>query len=287
MAACRGEPSVSHFEQGSCANRPSSSATEFAVGRARGYTEARLKSDALHIYHEPNMRSSVNTSSLSQQVEAALKEEIFSGRLEPGQRVSIESIAEEVGTSYTPVRDAIKRLAAIGMVRISPRKEIRIEQLDAKRLQDVFDLRIALETLALRAAIKRIPQSEIQRAQQLLDEGERCLREHGDPALLQKHDGLVHELIVEHCNNDLLAPVLGGVFDLCMWAHRCVVRIEPGVVDESVAEHRQILVAIAAGDASLAKRALMDHLRRTLKRTRNRPSRVRIPGELLSCRAAA
>jgi DNA-binding GntR family transcriptional regulator len=213
------------------------------------------------------MRSSVNTASLSQQVEEALKEEIFSGRLEPGQRVSIEKIAEEVGTSYTPVRDAIKRLAAIGMVRICPRKEIRIEQLDAKRLRDIFDLRIALETLALQTAIKRIPASDIQRAQRLLDEGERCLREHGDPSLLQQHDGLVHELIVEHCDNELLAPVLGGVFDLCMWAHRCVVRIEPGVVDESVAEHRQIIEAIATGDLAATKRALLDHLRQTLQRT--------------------
>jgi DNA-binding GntR family transcriptional regulator len=215
----------------------------------------------------PVMRSSVNTASLSQQVENALKEEIFSGRLEPGQRVSIEKIAEEVGTSYTPVRDAIKRLAAIGMVRISQRKEIRIEQLDATRLRDIFDLRSALETLALRSASKRIPESELQRAKRLLEEGERCLREKGDPTMLQQHDGLVHELIVEHCDNELLSPVLGGVFDLCMWAHRCVVRIEPGVVDESIAEHNRILEALATGDLTKAKRALLDHLRQTLQRT--------------------
>ena len=213
------------------------------------------------------MRSSVNTASLGQQVETALKEEIFSGRLEPGQRVSIERIAKEIGTSYTPVRDAIKRLAAIGMVRISPRKEIRVEQLNAKRLRDTFDLRIALETLALRTAIKRIPAGDVQRARKLLEQGERRLREHGDPSLLQQHDGLVHELIVEHCDNDLLAPVLGGVFDLCMWAHRCVVRIEPGVVDESFAEHSRILEALAVGDLANAKRALSDHLRKTLQRT--------------------
>jgi DNA-binding GntR family transcriptional regulator len=214
----------------------------------------------------------INTQPLNEQVETALKEEIFSGRLQPGQRVSIEQLARQVGTSYTPVRDAVKRLAAIGMMKVCPRKEVRVEQLDQKRLKDLFEVRIALELIAIPSAIKLIPEDELRRAKALLVEGERCLRSENDPEVLRGHDGLVHRLILDHCDNQVLPATLGGLLDLCIWAHRSVVRIEPGVIHQGVSEHLAILQALRARSVATAKRALADHLKRTLQRTlRNCP----------------
>jgi DNA-binding GntR family transcriptional regulator len=213
------------------------------------------------------VKTAINKQPLNQQIEMALKEEIFSGRLKPGQRVSIEELARQVGTSFTPVRDAVKRLSAIGMMKVFPRKEVRVEQLDAQRLSDLFEIRIALETIAIQSAVKLIPDDELSRAEKLLVEGQRNLQESNDPTLLREHDGLVHRLILEHCDNGLLPSMLSGVFDLCMWAHRSVIRIEPDVMDQGVLEHLAILRALRSRRVAHAKRALVDHLKKTLKRT--------------------
>lgn len=213
------------------------------------------------------MKAAINTQLLHEQIEAALKEEIFSGRLLPSQRVSIEQLARQVGTSYTPVRDAVKRLSAIGMMRVCPRKEVRVEQLGEKKLKDLFEVRIALETTAIQTAVTRIPGEALDRASELLREAERRLREQGDATRLRRHDGLVHELILQHCDNALLVPMLQGVLDLCMWAHRSIVRIDPGVADQGAPEHLEILRAIIARKVAAAKRALVDHLKNTLQRT--------------------
>jgi DNA-binding GntR family transcriptional regulator len=213
------------------------------------------------------VKTAINKQPLNQQIEMALKEEIFSGRLKPGQRVSIEELARQVGTSFTPVRDAVKRLSAIGMMKVFPRKEVRVEQLDAQRLSDLFEIRIALETIAIQSAVKLIPDDELSRAEKLLVEGQSNLQESNDPTLLREHDGLVHRLILEHCDSGLLPSMLSGVFDLCMWAHRSVIRIEPDVMDQGVLEHLAILRALRSRRVAHAKRALVDHLKKTLKRT--------------------
>ena len=235
-----------------------------SVKLLRGWADAR---EAFTFTIEVSVQALVNSQPLSEQVETALKEEILSGRLRPGQRVSIEELARLAGTSYTPVRDAVRRLSAIGMMKVCPRKEVRVGQLDEKRLQDLFEIRIALETLALQSAVKNIPEGELTRAEALLVEGQRRLREQNVPDIVREHDCLVHELILEHCDNPLLSPMLQGVLDLCMWAHRCVVRIEPGVLDEGVPEHLAIVRALQTRSVAKAKRTLADHLRKTLQRT--------------------
>jgi DNA-binding GntR family transcriptional regulator len=91
-------------------------------------------------------------SSLSEQVEIALKKEITSGRMQPGQRVSTSDLRAAWKISSTPFRDAVRALENQGFVTVEPRKGIYVATMDADAVKEIFDLRIALECMAVERA---------------------------------------------------------------------------------------------------------------------------------------
>lgn len=204
--------------------------------------------------------------SLSAEVETRLKDEITSGRLHPGSSISIADLAKQFGTSVTPVRDAVHKLASIGFVNVLPRKEIRVASLDRRKLRHVFDIRIALEGLAIREATKYIPGAALERAGQTLDQAEAKYASSADIADLLPHDSLIHDLIVEHCDNEMLITLMRGFHDLSSWAQQTVIRFEPLAVAKALPEHKQILAAMRARDAARAEKALREHLESSLER---------------------
>ena len=96
-------------------------------------------------------------SSLGEQVAEALKNEILSGRLAPKQRIDIGRYASDWNVSSTPMRDAVKQLEAAGLVEVSPRRGVYVSEIDRQELREIFELRTALESLAIRSATERIP----------------------------------------------------------------------------------------------------------------------------------
>ena len=90
-----------------------------------------------------------NRSSLSEQVEQALKAEILSGRLAPKQRIDLQDYRKHWSISVTPLRDAVKVLETIGLVEVSPRRGVFVSQIDRTALKEIFELRIALEPMAI------------------------------------------------------------------------------------------------------------------------------------------
>ena len=107
----------------------------------------------------------LDTKSLSEQIESQLKREIMSGDLEPGQRLTIEDIAERLQVSTMPVRDAVRRLDGLGFLNVAPRRGVYVEDFDQTRFKKTMEIRIALECLAVELATTRIPDQEIKMAQ--------------------------------------------------------------------------------------------------------------------------
>jgi DNA-binding GntR family transcriptional regulator len=204
---------------------------------------------------------------LGAEVETALKEEITSGRLQPGDFISIADLSRQFGTSVTPVRDAIHRLSAIGFVNVSPRKEIRVASLDAKKLKHVFEIRMALEGMAVRTATANIPAPELERAWRVLCEAEASYSATGNTEGLLSQDSLVHDLIIQYCENEMLDSLMQGLRDLSRWAQRTVIRSRPEAVTEALPEHKAILEALRSRSAVEAEKALVSHLNNTLERT--------------------
>jgi DNA-binding GntR family transcriptional regulator len=209
----------------------------------------------------------IDTTSLSRQVENTLRDEILAGKLRPGQRIGIDELAARWGVSSTPVRDAVKRLEQAGFIEISPRRGVNIAQLDCRTFKHVFDLRIALECLAVESATERIPATEIEEAIAFYREAEAHFRATGDRTLLAKHDDRVHDLIVRHCDNPKLIEIVNDLHDLIAWARKTIVTRQPSTYERAVPEHLAILAGLRERNAEAAQAALRSHLKRALNET--------------------
>ena len=104
---------------------------------------------------------SINSSSLGEQIEEAIREEILSGELIPGQRLSIDELAQRWGVSSMPVRDAVRRLEVSGFLIVAPRRGVFVSKFDQTRFKNIIDIRSALECLAIELPIESIPEAEI------------------------------------------------------------------------------------------------------------------------------
>jgi DNA-binding GntR family transcriptional regulator len=209
----------------------------------------------------------VQTMSLSEQIINELRNEILSGTLLPGQRLSIDELASKWGTSSTPVRDAIKHLESVGFLTIAPRRGVYVSNFDQRTFKDIFELRIAFECLAVESATERIPADELQRMIDIYQEGEHQLKENGDLSILIKNDHLIHDTIIKYSDNAKLVELIGDFQDLITWARLTVVTRHPNSYSISLPEHLEILDALKRRDPEAARIALKTHLKNALYRT--------------------
>jgi len=208
----------------------------------------------------------VDTTPLGDQVEQALKAEIISGRLIPGQRISHEELAAKWNVSYTPVRDAIRHLESQGFVKVLPRRGVFVTELDATTFQDIFEVRIALEVLAAKSATLQAPAAELERVLRSYQEAEATYQQTGDSSLLVERDYMVHDLLMRHCSNAKVIEIMQGLRDLVDWAQATIVSRNPAAYATTVREHMRIVEAMLARDVQCAQREIEMHLQGALAR---------------------
>jgi len=209
----------------------------------------------------------LDTKPLSAQIEAQLKREIMSGDLEPGQRLTIEDIAERLHVSRMPVRDAVRRLDGLGFLKVAPRRGVYVEEFDQTRFKNTMEIRIALESLAVELATTRIPLEAIEDAKDTYRRGGDHYARTGDLSQLAECDNLIHDLIINCSENPLLIEMMRQLQDLINWAHQIVAKYRPGAQVDALPEHMEILDALRRRDVAATKSAVRDHLLNTLERT--------------------
>ena len=143
----------------------------------------------------------LDTTSLSEKIESQLKREILSGDLAPGQRLTIDVIADRLQVSAMPVRDAVRRLESRGLLKVAPRRGLYVEDFDQTRFKQTMDVRIALECMAVELATKRIPTQAIQNAREVYQCGGEHYQRTADLSKLAQCDNLLHDLIISHSEN--------------------------------------------------------------------------------------
>ncbi|MEU8542540.1 GntR family transcriptional regulator [Streptomyces sp. NPDC048717] len=191
-----------------------------------------------------------------------LRERIATGRLRPGDRLVEREIAAEFGVSRVPVREAIRTLLVEGLLRaVSPRR-IVVRELTRKDVENLFDMREALEVLAVRRATECRTDIELRTLSRLLAES-RAAASAGDPERLARADAAFHARVVRMSRNELLVTALCTLEGRLRWLSRQVgERGGPGPRWE---EHRMLYEAIGTGDAEAAARlafARVRHCRR-------------------------
>ena len=212
------------------------------------------------------MKATVETTPLGQQIESALKEEITTGRLVPGQRIGIEELAARWSVSSTPVRDAVRRLEGAGFLNVHPRRGIYVAELDENDFRDIFELRIALECQAAESATLLAPEAELDRVLQLYQEAQQHFQETGERSLLAERDYMAHDLLMQYCRNARLVEIMRNLRDLIDWAQASIVARQPEAYDITVHEHMCIVKAMRARDVAAAREAVRAHLEGALRR---------------------
>jgi DNA-binding GntR family transcriptional regulator len=223
-----------------------------------------------NIAHSANKESNpaglLSQDSLATKVAEALSEQILSGQLTPGQRVDLNHYASLWNVSVTPLRDAAKHLESLGLINVLPRRGVFVVKLSAKEVKDIFDVRIALESAAVRLATPRIPRDRAQRALKLYEAARDTNSDTERKRLLPKVDLLIHNLGQEYCDNPRLQKLMDGMRDLIKWCQRTIILRLNEPFMTTLPEHIAICEAVCARDPDRAAAAMSEHLSNTLTR---------------------
>jgi DNA-binding GntR family transcriptional regulator len=192
---------------------------------------------------------------------ATLRDLIMGGELAPGARLGEVEIAERLGVSRTPVREALSRLAAEGLVEIAPNRGARVVTWTVAELEGVFDLRAVLEPQLTAHAVPNAAPADVDE----LDALARRMHEVGTPGPGQDLDALVplnrafHDRLVALAAHPTLATALAAAI------HPPIVRRNFLTYDEaslrrSLAHHSEIVAALRAGDPEWARAVMTSHI---------------------------
>ncbi len=195
---------------------------------------------------------------LREQVCAHLREEILSSRLAPGTELSEVAVAKTLGISRGPLREALGQLAAEGLVTITPRRGAVVTKFTRQEFIEAYQVREALEVLAIKLAVPRLTDAQRSRLHALAD----AMVEHaeqGDTRAFFESNKEFHRLLVVAAGNERLREMHEQLANQMgrLLAKSLELR---GSIDQSVAEHHAILEAIDAGDARRAARLLEEHI---------------------------
>jgi DNA-binding GntR family transcriptional regulator len=192
---------------------------------------------------------------------AALRALILDGDLRPGTRLGEVELADRLGVSRTPVREALTRLAAEGLVEIAPNRGARVATWTVAELEGVFDLRASLEPQLTGFAVERASAEDVE----ALDEIAQRMLAVGSPGPEQDLDALVplnrafHDRLIALADHPALATALAAAI------HPPIVLRNFHTYDEaslrrSLAHHGEIVAAVRAGDAAWARAVMTAHI---------------------------
>ena len=194
---------------------------------------------------------------LYEEVAELLRQRIFSRELEPGSWIDELKIAEEYGISRTPLREALKVLAAEGLVTMKVRRGAYVTEVSDKDLADVYHLLALLESDAAAMVAQRATDQERTELQTLHAELEAATADRDRFFALNER---FHMRLLEIADNRWREQM---VVDLrkVMKLNRHNSLLKSGRIKESLAEHRAIMVALLARDAALTQRRMQEHFR--------------------------
>ncbi|WP_121066235.1 GntR family transcriptional regulator [Chachezhania antarctica] len=185
-----------------------------------------------------------------------LRDEIRSGRLRPGARLTETEIAERLSVSRTPVREAIRRLESEGLVDHQARAGAVVRKLDYSEIMELYEMRAVLESTAARLAARAASEVEIR---DLRDINAQMGVSEGDPQALARLNRQFHQSLLHASRNRFLLKSMGSV-DTTMMILGPTSLESPDRAREAVAEHDEIIAALAARDEATAEAAMRRHM---------------------------
>ncbi|MFI6823439.1 GntR family transcriptional regulator [Micromonospora sp. NPDC050187] len=191
-----------------------------------------------------------------------LRDEIVSGAIAPGEKLSEARLAERFGVSRMPVREAFKELEGAGFVSIERRRGTFVKSLSRHEILDLFEVREAVEGMTARLCANRASNEFLARIDEVMASMQDCV-EAGDTDGYSAMDARLHELITEGAGNERLSDHYRLLVQhLSRGLLSSIVTRREGRMQRSLAEHRAVVYAIRARDADAAEEAMRAHVQR-------------------------
>jgi DNA-binding GntR family transcriptional regulator len=188
----------------------------------------------------------------------AIREQIIGGQHRPGTRLVEDHLAQELGVSRSPVREALRVLEVEGYVDMIPRKGVVVATLSMDEAAEIFEVRIALESLAARLAARKATDATALRLDAILTDAERAhIRR--DVGTLARRNTEFHGLVLDLAGNGYLRDVMIPLRGRMQWIFSQTAEGDRG--SHSLSEHRELARAIADHDEERAALSAASHVR--------------------------
>ena len=204
--------------------------------------------------------------SLSQQAYEQIRHKIITLELPPGSVIDEVDLQEKLGLGRTPIREAVKRLSLENLVTIMPRRGMFVADIGVNDLQRLLEVRLVLESLAVRLAAQRGTKLHWQRMRDLLEQSHAKPQ---DTESLVEADEAFHEVIYDAADNEYLRDALAVLLRLNerLWYHFVA---QSGGLELTTADHRAIAESLEARDGARAEALMVTHIRRAQDQLRQR-----------------
>ena len=211
----------------------------------------------------------LTNKTLTEETYSAIKERIFKNEYKPGDPLSIENLAENLGVSQTPIREALIRLRNDGSVEYNPRKKARVSDITTKDITETYEVRKILEPYVASNAAANPPIGELKELKKELEEIKQL---NGEEKYQKFHetDIRLNDLLMDTVNNNLLLQLFSHIENynirIRFFAGTTLKNSEE-VVEEGNSDHISIVSALLDKSPQRAKHAVLDHLQKAEQRT--------------------
>lgn len=185
----------------------------------------------------------------------AIRRAIISGKYKPGERLQEENLAKELGTSRTPVREALRKLEVEKMVVHFPHRGTVVSEVAMDEMEDLYAIRSMIEGIIARRAAERATEADISRLKRLMDDEEAAKELPKIADGIDAYNFAITEIADCKIIADLSRKVRETLSRMIVLGHT-----NPNRRQDAQHEHREIVAAIASGDAGLAQRLTIEHV---------------------------
>jgi len=199
------------------------------------------------------------TKTMKETAYEAIKEGIVSGEWAGGTFLSEKYLSELLQMSKTPIRSALDRLEMIGLVKHSPKQGVIVQEISLKKILEIYELRLALETFAARQMTGKLDDAFFSHMDVNLEQQAEAVKQE-DVALYVRLDRQFHEMIVSGLGNDEFTEAMSRIQDKFLIAVRTTFVKNKKRLWGSLEEHIRIREALAAKDTGLTERLIAGHI---------------------------
>lgn len=203
---------------------------------------------------------SIQRRPLSTEATRLLKDMIVGGDLEPGERLYEVDLAQRLGTSRTPVREAMVRLEHEGILQKRPQGGYKVRPISAKEVAEAVGLRAVLESYAVELAVANMQPKLLAKLEKNVEMFAAALAR-GDSRRLVELNTRFHTMLYDAADSEMLSEFIGRLSDLLHRFRRALLG-DAGAADHSLADHQELLAALKKGDPAEAAEICRIHVER-------------------------